>query len=148
MGVNWAAIGVSGVVYWLLQAAWFKTFSQQWQAGLGMSAEQMAAYNAHPNFLPYLIALLCNFVMAFVIARVLALGGVCTLIRGFRIGLLIGLVVAAAMLTAMHFEARPWQFIALSAGCPVAGCVLMGMILGVWRPKTFTPEVAMIGDQR
>jgi len=140
MRVNWAAVGVSGVAYWLLQAAWFTMFSQQWQAGLGMSADELAAYKAHPNFLPYLIALLCDLFMAFVIARVLALGGVHSIIRGFRIGLLIGLVAAAAMLTQMHFEARPWYFIALSTGCPVVGCVLMGLILGTWRPKIALPQ--------
>jgi Protein of unknown function (DUF1761) len=148
MRVNWAAVGVSGVVYWLLQAAWFTVFSQQWQAGLRMSADELAGYKAHPNFLPYLIALLCNLFMAFVIARVLALGGVHSLIRGFRIGLLIGFVAAAAMLTEMHFEVRTWNFILISAGCPVVGCALMGIILGVWRPKNALPEAAVVAGSR
>jgi hypothetical protein len=148
MGVNWAAVGVSGVVYWLLQAAWFTVFSQQWQAGLRMGADELAAYKAHPNFLPYLVALVCNLFMAFVIARVLAMGGVHTLIRGFRIGLLIGLVAAAAMLTEMHFELLPLSFMLISAGCPVVGCALMGVILGVWRPKTREHEAQVIPASR
>ncbi len=142
MRVNWAAVGVSGIAYWLLQAAWFTLFSQQWQAGLRMSPEEIAAYKAHPNFLPYVIALVCNLVLAFIIARVLALGGVWNLIRGFRIGLLVGLVAALAMLTEMHFEVRPWQFILISAGCPVAGCILMGLILGTWKPADRSRQVA------
>ncbi len=144
MRVNWAAIGVSGVVYWLFQAGWFKAFAQEWMAGLRMTPEEIAAYQAHnPNFLPYLIALVCNLILAFFIARVLALGGVWGLIRGFRIGLLIGLVAALAMLTQLHFELRPWQFIAISAGAPVVGCALMGMILGAWRPKSVLAEAAV-----
>ena len=142
MRVNWAAIGVSGVVYWLFQAAWFTAFSQQWQAGLRMSAEEIAAYKAHPNFVPYVIAMVCNLILAFIIARVLALGGVWGLIRGFRIGLLIGLVAALAMLTEMHFELKPWQAIAVSAGAPLAGCALMGIILGAWKPKAVIAEAA------
>lgn len=140
MRVNWAAVGVSGVAYWLLQAGWFKAFAQQWMAGLRMSQEELAYYQAHPNFIPYLIALVCNLILAFIIARVIALGGVWGLIRGFRIGLLVGLVAALAMLTEMHFEMKPWPAIAVSAGAPVAGCALMGMILGAWKPKSVLAE--------
>lgn len=143
MRVNWAAVGVSGFVYWLFQAAWFTVFSQLWQNGMGMSSEEIAAYKAHVNFVPYVIALVCNLILAFFIARVLALGGVWGLIRGFRIGLLIGLVAALAMLTQLHFEARPWQFIAISAGAPVIGCALMGIILGAWKPKSAVAETAV-----
>jgi len=140
MRVNWAAVGVSGVVYWLFQAGWFKVFAPQWMAGLRMSQEELAYHQAHPDFLPYVIALVCNLILAFIIARVLALGGVWGLIRGFRIGLLVGLVAALAMLTEMHFELKPWQFIAISAGAPLAGCGLMGIILGVWKPKSVVTE--------
>jgi hypothetical protein len=142
MRVNWAAIGVSGVVYWLLQAGWFKTFAQQWMAGLRMSSEELAYYQTHPDFVPYVIALVCNLILAYLIARVLALGGVWGLFRGFRIGLLVGLVAALAMLTEMHFELKPWQFIVISAGAPVVGCALMGMILGAWKPKSVVAEAA------
>ncbi len=135
MRVNWAAVGVSGVVYWLFQAGWFTMFSQQWQTGLGLSAEEIAVYKAHPNFVPYVIALVCNLLLAFIIARVLTLGGAWGLVRGFRVGSLVGLVAALAMLTELHFELRPWQFIAISSGAPLAGCALMGLILGIWRPK-------------
>ncbi len=140
MRINWAAVGVAGVVYWLFQAAWFTVFSQQWQAGLRMSADEIAAYKSHPNFIPYLIALVCNLVLAFIIARVLALGGVITMVRGFRIGLLIGVAVGAAMLTELHFEQRTHTFIMISAGAPLAGCALMGVILGIWKSKTIAAE--------
>jgi hypothetical protein len=138
MRVNWAAVGVSGIVYWLFQAGWFTVFSQSWRNGSRMSAEE-----AHPNFVPYVIALVCNLILAFFIARLLALGGVWGLIRGFRIGLLVGLVAALAMLTELHFELRPWQFIAISAGAPVVGCALMGMIVGAWKPKSSLAKTAM-----
>lgn len=146
MRVNWAAVGVSGIVYWLFQAGWFTAFSQPWQNGLRMSPEEIAAYKAHPNFVPYVIALVCNLVLAFFIARLLALGGVWGLIRGFRIGLLVGLIAALAMLTELHFELRSWQFIAVSAGAPVIGCTLMGMIVGAWKPKSVIAEAATAGS--
>jgi hypothetical protein len=140
MRVNWAAVGVAGVVYWIFQAAWFTVFMQPWQAGLHMTPEEIAAMRAHPDFWPYLIALVCNLVLAFLIARVLAIGGVWTLVRGFRIGLIVGLAAAAAMLTELHFEARPHPFVAVSAGAPLAGCILMGLIVGIWKPRRPSAE--------
>lgn len=135
MRINWAAVGVCGVVYWLFQAGWFTVFAVPWQNGLRMTPDEIAALKAHPNFLPYIVALISNIVLAFIIARVLALGGVWTLIRGFRIGLLIGVAAALAMVTELYFEDRQRLFVMISAGAPVAGCVLMGMILGIWKPK-------------
>jgi hypothetical protein len=135
MRINWGAVGVAGVVYWLFQAGWFTIFQVPWENGLRMSPEEIATYKAHPNFIPYVIALICNLVLAFIIARVLALGGVWTLVRGFRIGLLVGIAIALAMLTEMHFEDRLHTFIAVSAGAPLAGCIVMGLILGAWKPK-------------
>ncbi len=142
MRINWGAVGVSAVVYWLLQAAWFTVFSVPWQNGLRMSPEEISAYRAHPNFWPYVIAFLCNVILAFVIARVLALGGVYTIIRGLRLGLLVGLVAAFAMITELVFEMRSQHFMLISAGCPLVGCTVMGIILGVWKPKLAGPEPA------
>jgi hypothetical protein len=147
MRVNWAAVGVSGIVYWLFQAGWFNMFARPWQAGLRMSPEQIAAYNAHPNYIPFVIALLCNLVIAFIIVRMLALGGVWTMIRGFRVGLLVGIALAAAILTQLHFEDRPHSFILISAGCPLAGCILMGLILGAWKPKLTSAETTAKASQ-
>ena len=147
MRINWAAVGVAGVVYWLFQAGWFTMFATPWQNGLRMTPDEIAAYRAHPNFIPYLIALVCNLVLAFIIARVLALGGVWTLVRGFRIGLLIGIAAALAMLTELHFEVRPREFIIVSAGAPLIGCALMGLILGVWKPKHHNATLTDAGSR-
>jgi hypothetical protein len=39
------------------------------------------------------------------------------------------------MITEMVFEIRPVQFIMISAAYPLLGCILMGIIVGVWKPK-------------
>ena len=58
-----------------------------------------------------------------------------SLFRGIIVGILIGLAAAMAMVTEMVFEIRPGSFILISAGYPLVGCVLMGIIIGVWKPK-------------
>jgi Protein of unknown function (DUF1761) len=135
MRLNWLAILVAAIVHWLLGAVWFTTFSKPWMAGLHMPQEELDAYRAHPNFWPYVIAFLCNVVLAYVIARVLAMGKSHNLFRGVRVGILIGFAAAVAMVTEMTFEMMGRTFMAISAGYPLVGCILMGIILGAWKPK-------------
>jgi len=135
MKLNWLAVLVAAIVHWLFGAVWFTVFRVPWQAGIRMSPEELQTYMAHPNFWPYIIALLCNLVLAYVIARVLAGYEGHGLFRGISVGILIGLATALAMVTEMAFELRSPQFMAISAGYPLAGCIVMGIIIGVWKPK-------------
>ena len=73
--------------------------------------------------------------MAYVIARLVAGSATHSLFRGIIVGILIGLAAALAMVTEMVFEIRPGSFILISAGYPLVGCILMGIIIGAWKPK-------------
>jgi hypothetical protein len=135
MRINWAAVLVAAIVDWLLGAVWFTVFSNAWMAGLRMAPDELQAYKAHPNFWPYLIALLCNFLLAYAIARLLSGSESQGLFRGIGVGLLVGMAVAVAMATELVFELRSRSFIVIAAGYPLVGCILMGIILGAWKPK-------------
>lgn len=135
MRLNWLAILVAAVAHWLFGAVWFTVFSKQWQAGLRMAPEELQAYASHPNYWPYVISMLCNLVLAYVIARVLSAYDHPRLFRGMGIGVLIGLAAAVAMVTELSFEMRSPLFMGLSAGYPLLGCLLMGIIIGAWKPK-------------
>jgi|SRR5271165_3862312 len=135
MRLNWPAILVAAIVHWLLGAVWFTVFSSAWTSGLRMAPDELQTYRAHPNFWPYLIALLCNFLLAYAIARLLSGSETQGLFRGIRVGLLVGMAIAVAMATELVFELRPRSFIVIAAGYPLLGCILMGIILGTWKPK-------------
>lgn len=133
--VNWLAILVAAVADWLLGAVWFTVFASQWRAGLRMAPAELQQYMSHPNFWPYLIALLCSFLMAYAIARIVAGSTTQGLFRGINAGILVGLAAAVAMVTEMVFEIRPMPFVLISAAYPLMGCILMGIIIGIWKPK-------------
>jgi hypothetical protein len=138
MRVNWAAILVAGVADWVLGAVWFTVFANQWRAGLRMAPDEMQRYMSHPNFWPYLIALLCSLLMAYIIARIVAGYTAHGLFRGVYVGILVGFAAAFAMVTEMVFEVRPGPFVLISSAYPLLGCILMGIIIGVWKPKNKT----------
>ena len=135
MGLNWPAILVAGIADWILGAVWFTVLANQWKAGLRMSPEEMQTYMAHPNFWPYIIALVCSIIIAYVIAHLLGSSPSHSVFRGISIGMLVGLAAAVAMVTEMIFEYRARPFILISAAYPFLGCILMGIIVGAWRPK-------------
>ena len=140
MRLNWAAIGVAGVADWLLGAVWFTVFANQWRSGLRMSPEELQQHMSHPNFWPYLIALLCSLLLAYVIARIVASSLTHGIFRGIATGILIGLATAVAMVTEMVFEVRTQSFILIAALYPLLGCILMGIIIGAWKGKPILQE--------
>jgi len=134
--VNPGAVIVAAVVDWFLQAGWFTAFSKIYVAGLGLTPQQVEEGKAHMTAWPYVIALVANLVMALVIAKVIAWVGQWSAGGGARVGFILGLGIAfTAMATGYVFEQRPLSFILVSAGYPVVGCLIMGMILGAWKPK-------------
>ena len=135
MRVNLGAVFLAGVLDWLLGGVWFTVFAHQWRAGLRMSPEEIQSYSAHPNFWTYLIALLCSFLMAYAIARLLAGSVTHSLFRGLLVGILVGFAAGLAMVTELVFEIRSHLFILIAAAYPLAGCILMGIVLGAWKPK-------------
>jgi hypothetical protein len=135
MKVNWGAIVVAALVHFGFGAVWFTVFSKPWQAGTRLSAEELQAYTAHPNFWPYLIAFLCSVGMALVISWVMGISCKFSLFHGAVTGLMVGIVAALAMITEMTFEYRSSNFMFISAAYPLIGSVLMGIVIGVWKPK-------------
>ena len=133
--LNWPAVLLAGVADWLFGAVWFKALSKEWVAGLSMSPDDKRVYMSTPNFWPYIVALLCSILMAYAIAQVIAGSATHSLLRGVVVGILVGLAAALAMITNMVFEARIASFILISAAYPLLGCILMGIIVGVWKPK-------------
>ena len=135
MKVNWGAIAVAALVHFGFGSVWFRVFSAQWEAGTGMSPEELQTYHAHPNLWAFLIALLCSLGMALVISWVMGVSCKFSLFRGVLTGLMVGIVAALAMITEMAFEMRSSQFMFICAAYPLIGSILMGIIVGLWKPK-------------
>jgi hypothetical protein len=140
MKVNWGAILLAAIVHFGFGAVWFTVFSKAWQAGTRIPPEEMQAYMAHPNFWPYIISFLCSIGMALVISWVLGIACRYGLFRGILAGLMVGVAAALAMLTEMAFEMRSSTFMVLCAAYPFFGSILMGAVIGVWKPKGAVSE--------
>ncbi len=131
--INLLAVLVAAIVHFGLGAVWFTVFAQRWMAGLRMTPEELRAAQQTMSPLPYFLAFLCNLVIAYGIAWVLAQMNAHNLLRGIAVGAVLGFIIAAAVITELAFELRASTFNLIAAGYPFVGSILMGAIIGAWR---------------
>ena len=131
MKTNYGAIVVSAVAYWLLGALWYGVlFSQRWMALEGITMEQARSMNP---VLPYVITLVLNLLIAFVLAQLCLWRNADTAARGAAVGVLLWIgIVGPVVFTTYIYEMRPKELFAINEFYPLVGLCLMGAILGAW----------------
>lgn len=134
MKANWLAVIAAAIAHFVLGALWFSSMKGAWLAGIGKTEQELLQQGSPA--LAYSIAFVSNLIMALVLAKVIAASGRQSATGGMRVGLVLGFGLAfTAMVTELVFEARSTQFLLIAGGYPVVGCILMGAILGAWKPK-------------
>ena len=127
------AVIVAAILHWLLGAAWFTLLKVQWLAGLGTASEKLMAAGI-PAWLPHVVTLIANFLLAYVIGWVLLATGSQTVVRGIGVAAFLWLGIAASVFaTELVFEARSLEFFCIVAGYPLVGMTIMGAVLGAWK---------------
>ena len=131
MKTNYLAIAVSAVAYWMLGALWYGVlFGQRWMALEGMTMEQAKSMNP---VLPYIITLVLNLLIAFVLAQLCLWRNANTAARGAAVGVLLWIgIVGPIVLTTYMYEMRSMELFAINEFYPLVGLCLMGVILGAW----------------
>jgi hypothetical protein len=134
MRVNYPAVVVAAIGYWLLGAVWYGVlFNKPWMELEHMTVEQAQSMNP---VIPYIIAFLLELLIAYSLALLCIWRNANTAGRGASVGVLvwIGFLGPITFMTYM-FEMRPRTLFAINEFYPLAGLVLMGLILGGWTKK-------------
>jgi hypothetical protein len=132
MRTNYLAVGISALAYWMLGALWYGVlFGQRWMLLEGMSMEQARRMNPA---LPYIITLLLNVLIAFVLAQLCQWRNANTAARGAAVGVLLWVgIVGPIVGTTYMYEMRSMELFAINEFYPLVGLCLMGVILGAWK---------------
>ena len=132
--INILAIIVAAIINVVIGAIWFNApflFRDAWLAGIGKTAEQVAA-----GFSPLkpLLSLVGNLIAGLVLAWIIAWSGANGPLEGLLIGLLVG-IAFAAMTSAIKdsFEGRALKLWLINAGHDVLTLALTGLVIGLWR---------------
>ena len=138
--INHKAAIVAGIVYYGIQSAWFTVFGKAWLAALGKTLPQiMSELDGKPYWPLYVTAFVCDLVLAYAIAYVLALTSTRGAAAGMKLAMVLGVfIVAPVTLTNYVFEMHPLALVAIDAGCAVFGFLVMGAIIGAWQKKATT----------
>lgn len=134
MRINYAAVVVSAVVYWLLGAVWYGfLFSKAWMELEHMTEAQAKSMNP---VLPYIITFALNLLIAFVLAQICTWRNANTAARGAAVGILLWIgFIGPVTYTSYMYEMRPMQLFAINEFYSLVGLFLMGLILGAWTKK-------------
>lgn len=134
MKINYPAVLVSALAYWMLGALWFGVlFGPRWMALENLTVEQGKSMN---SALPYIITLVLDVLMAYVLAQICEWRKVNTAISGASLGVLLWIgIVAPITYTTNMYELRPKMLFAINEFYPLVGLWMMGMILGAWTKK-------------
>lgn len=134
MKTNYAAIVVAAVAYWVLGAVWYGVlFSKPWMALEHMTDEQARSMNP---VLPYVITLILNLLIAYVLSQICLWRNATTAGRGAAIGVILWVgIIGPITFTTYMYEMRSHTLFAINEFYPLAGMVLMGTILGAWTKK-------------
>lgn len=128
--LDYIAIFIAGLAYFVLGAIWYspKVFGKAWMADQNLPAD-------HKPVNPGLLfggSFLVSVLVAFGIHYVMALGNISGLRGGLLTGLGIGIFIYAFLaLPHYAFPARPQRLFLIDTGYSVAGCALMGAIIGL-----------------
>jgi hypothetical protein len=133
--VNWVAVVVMSVVYFVMGAIWYTAFAEPWMVGVGKTKEQLLAHNGGSP-MPYIVTFVCNFILASVLAQLIVATGKATALHGIRVGFLAWAgFIATTIMMDYQFEGRTFTIWAINTGYPLVGMLLMGAVLGAWTKK-------------
>lgn len=130
--LNWLAVLVAGLAYFVLGAVWYTDalMGRQYRTALGLDPDT----KQNPGPTPLVINLISWLVSALALALVAIAVGAEGAGEGLVLGLVVGVgVVVTQMLVSTTYEGRGNALFKVNAPYVVIGYVVMGVILAAWR---------------
>lgn len=129
IGINYLAVVVATVAAFIASAAWYVLFSKQ-RAKLS----NVATNKARPSPWTMLAELFRAFVLAVILAGLVAQLGIADWVSAVRLGLVMWIGFPLILLLgSVMYERVPWKLAAIHSGDWLVKLLLMIVIIGVWR---------------
>lgn len=139
MKINYAAVLVSALVYWILGGLWYSPllFGGRFIEIMRWSPEQLARIEAEGAGLQLALAFVGSLVTAFVLAHIVRYTSGENALDGAKTGLWLWLgFVVTSNLNTVFFEFRPLGLYLINISYHLFAFVSMGALLAVWRKKS------------
>jgi hypothetical protein len=134
--INWLAVLVGGVIYYLWGWAFFTLFGNQWLTAIGPMRDHLNPKDP----VPYIVSLVMALVLSFGVAVALSHDDNRTPKHGIQFGIFFGLFfLASTMLTGVLYEGHSISLWVIDASYVVIGLVILGALHGAWRKAAKAP---------
>jgi hypothetical protein len=134
-GINWLAVVIGTVIYFILGAAWFAPATPIGRAWMEAAAYESPSSGTLSTNAFYVIPLVTCLVMVIALALLAEAIGVATLGDGIVLGLIVGIGIAVPLLlTTAAFEfkkPRPFTWGVIDASYHAVGLTIAGAIIGL-----------------
>jgi len=132
---NFLAVGVAGLVYWLLGALWFSVlFGKTWGAELEKHGVKVQESTKGQMAAKFFQTLVLNIVVAYGAAFLVYACTITTWMTGLKVGVFAGVCFSAATLGIGYtWEGRSVKLFLIDSGYPVLGITVSTVILALWR---------------
>lgn len=131
--LNWFAVSLAGLAYYLLGAVWFTPlFGKAWDHSIGYDRPKAARFG--PDY--YIVPLVSAVVVAIALGLILSALAPSTVWDGLIVGVVIGLgIVGVSVNNALTpHTPHPYVFGAVTGGYHFVGIVIVSAIIGIF-PK-------------
>jgi biotin transporter BioY len=135
-GLNWLAVLVGAVVYFVIGALWFapQVFGKPWMAAIGWDESRP---RPEMNPVSYVGPAIFYLVSAIATGLLANATGTDNLTEGITLGLVVGvgyaLVVTATDAVFDPNKPKPWNWFAISGAYHVVSLAIVGAIIGAWQ---------------
>lgn len=124
-GINYLAVILAAIAGMMAGAAWYGALANQWMKASGFSEEPK------PNPKIYIVALISQFILAYILAGLIGHIGTFTLFGGVLSALFCWAgFTLAPMMTNHRFQGSGWDLTAIDAGYWFVVFALQGAIIG------------------
>lgn len=132
--INWLAVLVGGLAYFMLGALWYSAlFKNAWikLSGVNMSDPNAKKGVGQIMMASFILMIVASIGMGILITRIGSAGWM----TGLKIGLIAGICFSATSISISYlYEKRPLGLHLINGLYNTVGCVLAGIIIAAW-PK-------------
>lgn len=135
-GVNYLAVFIAALAGFGFGAVYYMSLAKPWMDAVGWTAEQQAAHvkgELNPSKLPFVIAIVANFVMAWVLAGLIAHMGAVTVRSGMISAAFVwfGFVITTQAVN-YAFSGRKPILSVIDGGHWLGVLLIMGAVIGAF----------------
>jgi Protein of unknown function (DUF1761) len=133
-GVSYLAILVAAVASWIFGALWYMALAKPWMAAHGWATkEEMLGPASKPSAVPFVLALLAELLMAWVLAGIIGHTGKVTVGNGLISAFLawIGFVITTMAVNHAYSQAKP-ALTMIEGGHWLGVLLVQGLVIGLF----------------